>query len=345
MRTITVCVLFALVSVTSLLGQPAIGVFPIGSNGVHFHHLARMKNGNVRAVLIENVPGGGQVVRSSQNYTITNATATGVDTEIRAIGQATAERATTYPVSNRNNTFDIRIGAQNTNSLPLLNIAASFNIVNNATTGSWTLPPDNTPESLPLYLSRPGTESYAPDILMFDDYPDMTEFAIRFKNASGVVIREGNVLKNSLRVFTWYASAYGYDAAYSIKGQKDAFDNPEMESKICIPLSTLTNGYFGEIIITRTNANGAFVERYILENGSRIVAPTSLQLAVTNSMPTLQIVSEPTSRVQVQYSTNQTLPRVWNTATNMIISANGTIAYPCTSSSVDSLRLYRLVHW
>ena len=57
MRTITVCVLFALVSVTSLLGQPAIGVFPIGSNGVHFHHLARMKNGNVRAVLIENVPG------------------------------------------------------------------------------------------------------------------------------------------------------------------------------------------------------------------------------------------------------------------------------------------------
>ena len=129
------------------------------------------------------------------------------------------------------------------------------------------------------------------------------------------------------------------------RGKKMPLTIRRWNQRSVFPLSTLTNGYFGEIIITRTNANGAFVERYILENGSRIVAPTSLQLAVTNSMPTLQIVSEPTSRVQVQYSTNQTLPRVWNTATNMIISANGTIAYPCTSSSVDSLRLYRLVHW
>jgi hypothetical protein len=323
---------------------PAINIFPTGSsNAVYTHHLLRSKT--VYAVLLENVPGVGQLTRSSQTYTITNITASTIDTEIRGIGYVTAQLAVTVPVSSQENVFDIRITVVDADNITRLSIAASFNLVINPILGFWMLPSDNDPQNLPLYLVKAGTESYAPQILVFNDYPDMTNVVMRFTDANGVFVRNGRVQRNSLAITGWYDSANNNDAAFSIKGQKDAFDQLESDTKLLIPLKTITNGYFGEIVITRTNANGAFVERYRLEDGSRIVAPTSLTLSITNSLPTVRIVTEPLSRVAVEYATNTFGLPIWLTATNMIVLPDGTGIHQSTSTALESLRLYRLRHW
>lgn len=337
------CLLLGTCTTFCQTSAPAIGTFPVSSNAVYTHNLLRVQGGKATAHLIENVPNATQVIVSSTIHNLnTGLSPTTMRSQIQNIGWYTANLALSVPVMNKSNVFDIRITVSDTNDVERLITAVSFRLEKNPITQFWRFPSENTPGTLPVDLIKVGPDSYAPQTVTFNDYADMTDVTMRFTDAQGVFIRSGSILRNNMRVITWYAPAYGYDAGFSIKGEKDAFDNREPTTKLHIPLASL-EGKYGEIVITRTNAFGAFVERYRIEDGSRIIAPTSLTLAITNTMPTLNILSEPRSRVAIQYAVSSTGP--WITATNMTVMPNGTCTHACTSTMQDKLRFYRLLHW
>ncbi|MEQ2009067.1 MAG: immunoglobulin domain-containing protein [Limisphaerales bacterium] len=320
---------------------PAIGNFPVGSsNAVYNHHLLRSRT--VFATLLENVPGAGQFIRNSQTYILSNTVPTNILVEIQQIGQATAQLATYVSVANRANTFELQLAVTDTAGAGRLKTMMPFNLLENLNLHFWYLPSYLSAAEIPVNLVRAGGENYAPEILTFSDYPDMTNVVIYFKDSNGAVTNQPEIPKNFDFGF-WYIPPYNSFAAFEIKGQKYVVSETVIPvTKLYIPLKTVTNGYHGEIIITRTNANGAFVERYRLEDGSRIVAPTSMSLGITSSIPTLLISGEPTTRVWLQYSTNTSGIPVWITTTNLILSPGGSGMH--LGQPVDGIRkrLYRL---
>ncbi|MEN9614376.1 MAG: hypothetical protein RLZZ347_683 [Candidatus Parcubacteria bacterium] len=327
--------------------QPAIGVFPTGTSNTLYNYTLLCTAGRVNAILIENIPGIGQVVVSRNDYPLyIRGTPQETLDDIQVLGLYTATSATyDTNVVNRSNIFDIRITAFDTNDAPRLSTAVSFTMEYNPFLRAWRLPPSDTAASLPVDLVRAGPESYAPTALVFNDYPDMTNAVIILKDMNGVITNQLGMELNLPSIIPWYAGPSKY-GSLEIKGQKYVFTEGIIpKTKLQIDSKFLTNGLLGEIVITRTNAFGPFLERYRLEDGQRIVAQTSLNLTITNSMPTLNIVSEPLSRVRVDYATNTVGAPIWNTATNIVISVNGLGFHPCTSTTLDSSRIYRLVHW